>query len=164
MRQIALFLIGLFFGGGLGFLLAAGMGVTLDGHDHSDPLQHAGADHHAEPGAHAAHPPIELPEGPEAPRLAARLLPDAKGGWNLQLEVENFRFAPERVNTAHRPGEGHAHVYVDGRKVARLYGPWMHIESLSEGATVTVELNANDHSPLAVGGKPIRVDLVVPAR
>lgn len=40
-RGLALFLIGLIFGGGLGFLVAAGNGITLDGHDHSDPAAHA---------------------------------------------------------------------------------------------------------------------------
>lgn len=33
-RGLALFLIGLLFGGGIGFVAAAGLGVTLDGHDH----------------------------------------------------------------------------------------------------------------------------------
>ncbi|MDW4496468.1 hypothetical protein R5H30_00625 [Sulfitobacter sp. D35] len=39
-RGLFLFLIGLVFGGGIGFLLAAGYGVTLDGHDHGDSEQH----------------------------------------------------------------------------------------------------------------------------
>ena len=34
-RQLALFVIGLLFGGVIGFLIAAGNGIELSGHDHS---------------------------------------------------------------------------------------------------------------------------------
>ncbi len=34
-RSIAMLLIGLIFGGGLGFVVAAANGITLNGHDHS---------------------------------------------------------------------------------------------------------------------------------
>ena len=33
-RQLALFAIGLLFGGIIGFLIAAGNGITISGHDH----------------------------------------------------------------------------------------------------------------------------------
>ena len=70
----------------------------------------------------------------------------------------NFRFAPENASSPHRDGEGHALLYVNGEKVARLYGPWFHIEFLPSGPTkVTVTLNANDHSGLAVGDAPLSV-------
>ena len=159
MRQLALLLIGLFFGGGIGFLIAASQGVTLDGHDHANPAHHAGKDHGA---GHADHTPVDLPSGADAPTLSAVLLKDAKSGWNLHIQTTNFRFTPEDVNGANVPGEGHAHVYVDGRKIARHYGPWLHIETLPEGATVIVELNANDHAPLSVGGALLRTELTVP--
>lgn len=56
----------------------------------------------------------------------------------------------------HKPGEGHAHVYVNGAKIGRLYGPWLHLPNLPKGeVTVEVTLNANDHRPLAVNGAPI---------
>ena len=41
-RTLALFAIGLIFGGGIGFALAAGNGITFDGHDHGDAAQHGG--------------------------------------------------------------------------------------------------------------------------
>lgn len=156
MRQLALLLIGLFFGGGIGFLIAAAQGVTLDGHDHSTHL--APADH----SHHMAHAPVDLPAGPNAPILAATLEKDLMGGWNLHLQTRNFRFAPEAVNGANVAGEGHAHVYVNGAKVSRLYSPWLHLDALPGGdVTIRAELNANDHSPLTVAGAPVAVDLVV---
>lgn len=159
MKQLSLLLIGLFFGGGVGFLIAASQGVTLDGHDHSDPAQHGQMDH----SAHEGHAPLDLPAGDSAPTLNAMLMKDTKGGWNLHIMTQNFRFAPENVNAENAAGEGHAHVYVDGKKISRLYSPWLHIDALPQGGTVKVELNANDHSPLSVGGTPLAVELPVPA-
>jgi len=168
-RSLALFGIGLVFGGGIGFLVAAGNGITLDGHDHGDPMAHGVAGHGTAHGemkmgaAHASHDAIiSLPAGTDAPRLDVAMIPDPVSGWNLQLMVQNFRFAPEHASSAHVPGEGHAHVYVNGTKIARLYGPWFHIAELPSGDNeVTVTLTANDHSQLAVGDKPLRQTMTV---
>ena len=162
-NPLALLAIGLVLGGGIGFAVAAANGVTLDGHDHADLAMHAGAAHTAAAHAGAAHdhapslPALSIPAGPDAPWLAATLTPDTVGGWNLRLDLRNFRFAPENVGRANVAGEGHAHVYVGGEKLARLYGPWLHIPVLPEGAPVEVTLNANDHGALAVAGRPLRV-------
>ncbi|WP_369682774.1 hypothetical protein [Roseovarius sp. M141] len=51
------------------------------------------------------------------------------------------------------PGEGHAHVYVNGEKLGRLYGAWMHLPRLPPGEVIVlVTLNSNTHGPLAVDG------------
>lgn len=163
-RSLALFGIGLVFGGGIGFLVAAGNGVTLDGHDHSDPRAHGESAHDDmhdtmnANGAHASHGAvISLPDAIDAPRLDVAITPDPVSGWNLHLMVLNFRFAPEHASRPHIPGEGHAHVYMNGTKIARLYGPWFHIANLPAGDNeVIVTLTANDHSQLAVGDKPLR--------
>jgi hypothetical protein len=47
------------------------------------------------------------------------------------------------------PGEGHAHLYIDNVKRARLYGTWFHLEDLEPGKhIIRVTLNANNHSAL----------------
>ena len=149
-RSLALLAIGLALGGGIGFFLAAANNIALDGHHHA-PAQAAGHAHRGET--------VDLPAGPGAPTLELRVDRDAKAGWNLQIATTNFHFAPERANAPHRPGEGHAHVYVDGRKIARVYGPWFHLDALPPGgATVAVTLNANDHRGLAVAGRALRVE------
>lgn len=153
-RTIPMLLIGLVFGGGLGFTLAAAGGVTLDGHDHSDPAQHSAMSGHAD-DAHDHGAPLDLPAG-EAPGLAFDVTEDPVSGWNLHIRTRDFAFAPEHASGRHVAGEGHAHVYVNGTKLARVYGPWFHLPDLPKGpAEVTVTLNANDHRPLAVGGEPI---------
>jgi copper(I)-binding protein len=101
---------------------------------------------------------MELQSGPTAPTLDFAISEDQGGGWNLQILTTNFRFAPEHVSQPHHEGEGHAHLYVNGEKVARVYGPWFHIGSLPSGPTeVTVILNSNDHQGLAVGGEALSV-------
>jgi hypothetical protein len=135
------------FGAALGLLFAAPAPALGDGQG-----QH-GAAHHGASMAHDHGAPLMVPPGPGAPAIAMEVKKDPIGGWNLHLRVKNFRFAPERASAAHRAGEGHAHLYVNGRKIARLYGPWFHIGSLPHGkAVMQVTLNTNDHREIMVGG------------
>lgn len=188
-RKLALFAIGLVFGGGIGFVIAAGNGITLDGHDHSDPLAHGASHGHGAhlasqtgldeagyaPGgictsenpnggetvhAHAHDRPLILPRGADAPTLDIALHADTVGGWNLELITEHFRFSADRAGLSHRPGEGHAHLYVNGEKIARLYGNWYHLAALPDGPVeIEVTLNANDHRPLSVGTELVSAKL-----
>ncbi len=159
-RSLALFAIGLVFGGGAGFVLAAGNGITFDGHDHGDPAHHGGG--HAETMAHDHSRSVNLPAGPNAPGLEIALTPDPMAGWNLQVLPQNFRFAPQNASGEDAPGEGHAHVYVNGVKLSRLYGNWMHIPELPKGEVeVEVSLNANSHSALTVDNEPVAASVTV---
>lgn len=152
-RSLALFAIGLIFGGGIGFVVAASMGVTLDGHDHGDAAAH-GAHQTGANDTHHHGGMLMLPDEADAPTLDASLQPDPASGWNLHIRTTGFRFSPENANLGHVAGEGHAHVYINGGKYARIYGPWLHIPSLPKGlVTVEVTLNSNDHRPLGVAGK-----------
>ncbi|MEV7524747.1 hypothetical protein [Streptomyces sp. NPDC091371] len=106
----------------------------------------------------AGHRLREVPaEGAPEVQLTAR--PDSEDGWNLQLAVKNYRFTPDSTGGAALPGAGHAHLELDGRKIARLYGPWFHLPAaqVPEGAhTLTVRLYADDHTAWAVSGKPVQ--------
>ena len=105
-------------------------------------------------GHHMHDKALNLPAGPNAPAIAATIRKDPVGGYNLHVVVKNFRFAPERASGKHVAGEGHGHIYVNGKKIARLYGEWFHIGSLPKaGADVKVTLNANDHRDIFVGGE-----------
>lgn len=113
----------------------------------------------------AGHRLREVPaEGAPEVRLTAR--PDSEDGWNLQLTVQNFRFTPDSAGGAALPGAGHAHLELDGHKLARLYGPWFHLPAaqVPEGAhTLTVRLYADDHTAWAVAGKPVEGTLQLTA-
>ena len=165
-RRLMMLLIGLIFGGGIGFVTAAGYGVTFDGHDHAtDHGGDHGGDHASAQDAghsHATSAPIVLPQGDAAPTLAAMVHKDPASGWNLNVQTSNFRFSPENASTGHIAGEGHAHVYVNGQKIARLYADWYHIDRLPKGEVlIEVALNSNDHSEISVGSAPLRVGVTI---
>ncbi len=83
-------------------------------------------------------------------------------GWNVKVDVTNFNFTPEHVNNGHVAGEGHAHLYVDGTKVARLYGPWFHLPALGQGEhQLRVTLNANNHAVYSVNGEMIQAEISI---
>ena len=150
-RPLALLMIGLVFGGGVGFVLAAANGVTLDGHDHAM---------HAVTGD-GKHDHGELVEAEGAvPTLMAKITPDPVSGWNLHLTTTQFTFAPAQAGATHVSGEGHAHVYANGQKIARVYGHWFHIDHLPEGdVELSVTLNTNDHRTISVDGTAVEVAL-----
>lgn len=90
------------------------------------------------------------------PQLTIEIEEDLHGGWNLQLLTADFTFAPEMCGKEHISGQGHAHLYVNDTKVARLYGPWFHIGDLPPGKhEIKVTLTSNDHNEYTVEGVPL---------
>ena len=89
----------------------------------------------------------------DAPGIAVDVFDDPKSGWNVHVTVEGFTVTPENVSTDHIEGQGHLHLYVDGVRVTRLYGPWWHLGELTEGDhEISVELATNNHRVYAVNG------------
>ena len=104
----------------------------------------------------------EAVEAPPGMGVALNVHPDSVSGFNVQIMPTAFTFAPERVNTAHVPGEGHAHLYIDGVKLRRVYGQWAHVDGLSSGMReISVTLNANTHERYAKDGQPITASATV---
>ncbi|MFK7834698.1 MAG: hypothetical protein AB8B60_00630 [Sulfitobacter sp.] len=157
-RTLSLFVIGLIFGGGIGFTIAAGNGVTFDGHDHGDPAHHTVGtmqDHGGMDHAMMHDTPIDVP-AEDAPQVSIMVMPDPMAGYNLHVRTQNFAFSPQNASLENVTGEGHAHVYINGEKLGRLYGEWMHLDGLPKGdVVIEVTLNTNDHRPLAVNGTPV---------
>ena len=116
---------------------------------------------------HSQHPMVEVLEDRPAPSLSLRLAADKMDGFNVFLETQNFRFTPENVGSAIIANEGHAHLYVNGVKVARMYSPWHHLPSgqLREGINrIEVEFSTNDHSVWSLAGGPIGADVLMDTR
>ena len=87
---------------------------------------------------------------------------DAAGGIDVHVETVGFRFAPEQVDQAHVPGVGHAHIYMDGEKLGRVFEPDYRIEVAPAGEReIRVSLNTNDHSELVFDGKKIEATVTV---
>lgn len=106
---------------------------------------------------HRHHKQLEISANQAPPTVELVVHPDQVQGWNLELKVTHFNFAPTRVNTPSKPSEGHAHLYINGKKVTLLYGNWYYLSELPSGEnTVEVTLNSNGHESLIYQGQPIR--------
>lgn len=91
-----------------------------------------------------------------APSVDLTVIPLAGGGYNIRVQTDGFAFTPQNIDEDAVAGEGHAHLYLDGRKIARVYGEWHFLSSLAEDADLlSVTLYANDHRAFAVDGLPI---------
>jgi hypothetical protein len=97
-----------------------------------------------------------------APKVELVVTEDAKSGYNIKILTTDFIFTPESVNGENVIGEGHAHLYVDGEKVGRLYSPYYHYDGSFEGTkTFSVTLNANDHGEYAIDGEVISTEVQI---
>ena len=97
------------------------------------------------------------------PAIKLKLEKDMVDGFNLTIKVNNFTFAPERVNQKNDANEGHAHIYINDRKI-RQYSPYFHIPNnlLRNGENkIRVSLHANDHSHFVVNMEKIQATLVI---
>ncbi len=115
-------------------------------------------DHHGDTA-----PALVASETPVSVAIAAE--PDAQGGVDVFIATDGFRFAPELVDQAHTPGAGHAHIYLDGVKLGRVFEKQYHIADVAPGAhEIRVSLNTNDHGDLTFNGEKVEhtVSVTVP--
>ena len=66
----------------------------------------------------------------------------------------------------HVPGEGHAHVYLDGRKIMRIYSEWFHLNTYqfstrSGEQLLSTEFVGNDHAPYTIPRLQVGVEQIV---
>jgi len=100
------------------------------------------------------------------PKPALRLELNSTGGVQvLRIRTENFVFANMcELPRADEPLVGHAHLYIDGRKIGSVYEPQAFLPQLSElppgNHRITVSLNIlPDHSAITVDGMPVSSDI-----
>jgi hypothetical protein len=115
---------------------------------------------------HHYHDALQVPTAAKLPTLFISLARDEVSGFNLSIDVTNFTLEPPELADATNSAmvEGHAHIYINGEKIYRAYGRYIHLpESLfSEGEqTITVTLNSHQHNAWAVGHKRIKSTLVI---
>lgn len=110
-------------------------------------------------GQHTTTAPRQAPQGMA---ISIRVKADPMKGYNLFLQTRKLAWAPEHASSAHRRGEGHAHLYVDGVKRTRLYGPAFYLGELTPGRhLIRVTLNGNDHRDYVRGARPIAAETTV---
>jgi len=140
---VVLVVVAVFFGG---YLLGSQQSGSASGHRADTSPQ----------VAHHYHGTIELAGDVAVPRVDLVIHKDTMAGRNLEIITENFRFAPEHAGSEHVAGEGHAHLYINGKKIARVYGHWFHIPEPGPGThSVLVTLNANSHQDFVVGNQVV---------
>ncbi|NEP58924.1 MAG: hypothetical protein F6K31_18200 [Symploca sp. SIO2G7] len=109
------------------------------------------AHHHHDSGMNGereghSHGTREIATGQPVPAVDLIVHKDTMKGWNLEIKVSNFKFAPENANKEHISGEGHAHLYINNEKITRLYSNWFYLDNLEPGRyKITVTLNSNSH-------------------
>jgi len=153
MRPFALLITGILVGSALTYTVMGNILSYDHDHDHEEyALEAENHDH----SSHDHDEGIETSPWDHVPAVSATLTPDAVSGYNLHIETSHFALVPPATEPNDSQGEGHAHLYVNGEKIARVYGHWFHIASLPKGKnTITVSLNGHDHEELLEHGVPI---------
>jgi len=95
-----------------------------------------------------------------APTVSLEITKDPTGGFNVHVDTTNFIWRPEMASMKHVPGEGHAHVFLDGRKIMRIYNDWFHLNTYQFATRageqlLSVEFVGNDHVPYTIQGSPV---------
>ncbi len=160
-NPIVLLAVGVISGAGLGALITA---TVVDQGAMSKPhlSGEAAHDHSAHDHGQSGHDHKVIEADSPIPTLDLVIHPDGPQSRNLEIVTTHFTFDPVRVNGEHFAGHGHAHVYVNGVKQPRAYGPWVQLLALPKGThDIRVTLNTNDHSYLAVDGAPIEATTTV---
>ncbi len=149
MRSLVIFFIGLFFGAAGGFLAAGGLPPS---HDH--------AGHGSTAHDHSAMTQWDstLP----LPTLTLAIVNDTMAGVNLHIATTGYTMTPEVVGQADIVGGGHAHVYVNGVKLGRVYSDWVHIPDVKSGDLIRVSLNGNSHAGWKGPYGPLAAEITVP--
>lgn len=105
------------------------------------------------------HPLYELPPEVKVPTIAIHPMKDPVSGWNLHMKVSDFKLTPENSGLADVPGEGHAHLFVNGKKIGRIYGEWTHVILPAGKNKIKVNLTTNSHKDYALNGKLIESEI-----
>lgn len=108
-----------------------------------------------------AHPKFEITDGARVPTIMLHPYRDSMGGWNIHIMTTNFKFSPENAGKEDVLGEGHAHLFVNGKKVARVYGEWVHL-TLGKGQNkLKVNLTTNSHKDYYWQGKAVETEIEI---
>jgi zinc and cadmium transporter len=111
------------------------------GHKHSE-------ESHSDSHSAEEHRDFIVKAGEMAPEVRADAELD-DSGLTVKLVLVNFSFTPDKEGEAPFLGEGHAHLYINGKKITRLYSEWTFVPKAilpDEFDSITVSLSNNDHS------------------
>ncbi|OZG71008.1 hypothetical protein BTA51_23165 [Hahella sp. CCB-MM4] len=139
------------------------------------------ANHPTSHGQEMEHGQSPIPEGVPTPQIELALFDDrsldnlddlnnkdTRSGYNLKLNLRNYSLVPpvEEIIATTVTGHltGHAHLYINGKKIMRIYGHYVHLPSnlLVKGLNViTVSLNNHHHDTWTLNGQEIQATLTI---
>jgi hypothetical protein len=161
---------------GLSLCLLLGSSLSIAPWAISDESHDYGSDstmpHHAPPASsgveghgtrdHSHQEMLELSADQPIPTIAIVVHPDPVSGWNLEICTTNFALRRRPLTRTMYQIRAMDTLYINGEKVSRVYGPWLHLPTLPPGRNeITVELNANNHQVFAYDGNKIAATAIV---
>lgn len=161
MNKVFIGLVCLLLGLGIGYVVFTPGESLEENNIESMPLMQNKDEHMMDMHDHAT---LEVDVAKPVPSVSVEAMKDAKDGYNLHIVTKNYKWTPEKVNQTPVQGEGHAHIYVNGEKIARLYGEWFNVPGavLQSGKNeIKITLNANDHSEWLNNGEHIEAITVI---
>lgn len=151
--KIILIAIGFFILGTLISLRWGNAEMKYNHHDAEEAIEHGhkeGYDHEDSKVMLHSHSQHEVSENVLVDLVVHK---DPKSGYNAEIILQGMKFAPENASGEHVEGEGHAHIYIDGVRINRVYGLWYYLGDIDPGMhEVTVTLSTNDHRELIRNG------------
>lgn len=105
-----------------------------------------------------SHIPVEIPANVQTPSLSLAVSRDWMSGLNLRVHTANYIMTPPpsglsmieamkpSINAETGFAEGHAHLYINGTKVQRIYGHDLHLsEALFKPGLNQINVTINNH-------------------
>lgn len=121
-----------------------------------------------------SHMPITAPKTAQTVRLDLEISDDAMSGYNLTIHTQNYVMQPPpaqlsmaEMMSPSLAGEqllGHAHLYINGEKIQRVYGKYLHLpQTLFKAGTnsISVSLNNHGHMYWQQSGKKVIATLMI---
>lgn len=112
-------------------------------------VQEANKNEHANHNMEMKHDHIQVAPGRLTPNVKLEAIKDSMGGYNFRVLTNNFYFTPANAGKDPVQNTGHAHLFVNDKKIGRIYGEWFYLgdDKFQTGTnTVVVSLNANNHA------------------
>ncbi|NVJ49398.1 MAG: hypothetical protein HWE11_03360 [Gammaproteobacteria bacterium] len=111
------------------------------------------------------HQPIAIPETSLVPQIALTLHRDNMDGYNLHIKLNNFNIAPPEFQAdVGKVIDGHAHLYINGEKIQRVYGRYLHLPNrlFKPGVNmIMVSLNAHNHDVWTFDNKQVLASVAI---
>jgi hypothetical protein len=117
------------------------------------PLRAQGTHDHGSQGKTRA-----VPANAPAPSLTVTAEPKSadRSTWLLTLTPQNFRFIPMTKNIPSSVNEGHAHLYLNGKKLGRIHTTTYELKNVPPGThRVRAVLSTNGHEEILSKGQPV---------